>query len=632
MFDFVREKKRLVQIVLAIIILPFAFWGIDSYTRSGSSANVVATVNGKKVPQQEYANALRQQQDRMRQQLGDRLDPAMLENPGMKRAVMDNLVMQHLLSERGKNAGLTVTDDQVVQVIGSIEAFQEDGKFDRARYEAALRSQGLSPLLFESRVRDYLHGQQMQEAYTQNGFAASSVAENVFRLNEQQRVVRLYSIPAQFFLAQARVDEAELNQYYEQNKREFQAPEQARVEYVRFSMDDLFSKVEVSKEEVRKYYDDHQSEYGTPEERQAAHILISVNAAAPQAEQDAAKAKAEELLRQVRQNPAKFGELAKQNSQDPGSAMNGGDLGYFGRGMMVKPFEDAAFALKKSGEISGLVKSDFGYHIIKLLAIKPSRILPFDEAREDVANKLRQQKAADMYAELADKFSNTVYEQSDTLKPAAELVNGKIEQSGWLTKGAAGAAPWNAKMLEAIFSDDPVKNKRNTAAIEVATDTLVAARILEHKPARERPLAEVREGIRQKLLHQKAAELAAEQGRAMLEQLQGGSDLKVKWDAPETITRGRPGSLDANLARLVFQADAAKLPQYAGVEKGPNGYVLARIEAVKEGREINDADRQRYTQQLRRLTGEEMFQAYLADAKAQADIEVNLPDLATAQP
>ncbi len=476
MFDFVHENKKLVQIVLALIILPFALWGVSSYDRSRNSAEIVATVDGNKITQQEFENSLRQQQDRMRQQLGANFDPAMFDNPEVKQAVLDNLVSQRLIIEHAKAAGLVVPDDQVAQVIAGIEAFQENGKFDTKRYEAVLKNQNLSPLSFEANIREELLAQQLQEAYAQNGYAANSVVDNIIRLNEQQRMVSVAPISFQPFMAQAKVDDASLKKYYEQNTAEFQVQEQAKVDYVQFSVDNLLSKIQVSKEEARKYYDEHQSEFGTPEERQASHILITIKPGASQSEQDAAKAKAESLLHQVEQNPAKFAELARKNSQDPGSAANGGDLGFFGRGMMVKPFEDATFALKV-GEISGLVKSDFGYHIIKLVAIKPSRVQSFDEVREGIVNKLRQQKAADMFAEMADKFSNTVYEQSDTLKPAADLVGAKIERSGWLLKGVAAAEPWTAKMLQAIFSDEAVKNKRNTAAIEVKPNTLVAARV-----------------------------------------------------------------------------------------------------------------------------------------------------------
>ena len=630
MFDLVHENRKLVQIILALIILPFALWGVSSYEKSGNSAEVVATVNGSKITRQEFENSLHQQQDRLRKQLGANFDAAMLDNPEMKRAIIENLVAQHLLLDRAKAERLVVTDDQVAQLISGIEAFQEGGKFDKQRYAAALVSQNMSPLMFEARLRDELLEQQMQDAYAQNGFAANSVADNVIHLNEQQRIVRVSPVLFQTFVAQAKVDDAALKMYYEKNPNEFQVQEQAKVEYVKLSQDDLLAKVMVNKDDVRKYYDEHQGEFGTPEERQAAHILITVNASASQGEQDAAKTKAEQLLQQARQNPAKFAELAKKNSQDPGSAANGGDLGFFGHGMMVKPFEDAAFALKV-GEISGLVKSDFGYHIIKLLAVKPSRVLPFDEARESIANKMRQQKAADMFAEIADKFSNTVYEQSDTLKPAAELAGAKIEKSGWLTKGMAPGELWTAKMLQAIFNDEVVKNKRNTAAIEVATNTLVAARIVEYKPASVRAFSELQEAIRQKLLQQQATELAVKQGKAVLAQLQSGSKAELSWGAAQSVTREKHGSLDADLVRQIFQVNAAKLPQFVGAEAG-QGYMLARIDEVKEGEPVSVEKRTRYMQKLRQLTGEEISRAYLSDAKQNASIKVNLPEEVKVQP
>ncbi len=627
MFDFVHENKKLVQVVLALIVLPFALWGVSSYDKSRNSAGVVATVDGIKITQQEFENSMRQQQDRMRQQLGTNFDASMLDNPTIKRAIIDNLVSQHLLVIRANAAGLHVSDEQVAEVISSIEAFQENGKFDKNRYLTILKAQNLSPLMFESRVRDELLGQQMQDTYTQNGFAANSVVDNVIRLNEQQRMVSVSPVQYQSFISKAKVDDAALMKYYEQNQSEFQVKEQAKVKYVKFSVDDLLAKVQVSKEEVRKYYDEHQNEFGSPEERRAAHILFTVSANAPQAEQDAAKAKAENILQQVRHDPSRFSELAKKNSQDPGSAPKGGDLGFFGRGMMVKPFEEATFAMKV-GEISGLVKSDFGYHIIKLLAVKPFRVLSFEEAREGILNKLRQQKATALFAEMAEKFSNTVYEQSDTLQPAADLIGAKIEQSGWLVKGAVAAEPWTPKLLQAIFNDEVVKNKRNTAAVEVAANTLVAARILEYKPASVSSFAEVKEAIRQNLVHQQALALAATQGKNMLEELQKGTKPKLIWGAVQSITRAQHGSLDAGLVRQIFQASAAKLPQYVGTEDPQNGYVLVRIDSIREGEPANDIKRARYAQQLRQMTGEEMFRAYMSDARQQATVKLNLPPAA----
>lgn len=620
----------MVQIFMALIILPFAFWGVDSYNRSGNAANVAATVNGAKITQQEFENALRQQQARLRQQLGANYDEAMFDNPEMKRAVLDNLVGQRLLLERARSAGLIVTDAQVARLVGSIEAFQSDGKFDKKRYVDVLANQNISPLIFEARLREDLLGQQMQDAFVQNGFVSNRVVDGIIRLNEQQRMVSVSPVLVQQFEAQAKVDAAAVKQYYDQNPKEFQVQEQVKVEYVKLSVESLLPKVAVNKEELHKYYDEHLSEFGTAEERQAAHILISTSATAPQAEQDAAKAKAEQLLQEVQHAPAKFAELAKKNSQDPGSAANGGDLGFFGRGMMVKPFEEAVYSLKV-GEVSGVVKSDFGYHIIKLVAVKPSRVVPFDEVREGIANKMLKQRAADMFAELAEKFSNIVYEQSDTLKPAAELAGARIEQGGWLIKGMDAREPWTPVMQQAIFSDEVAKGKRNTAAIEVAANTLVAARVMEYKPAALRALAEVEGVIRQKLLRQQAIELAIKSGKAVLGQLQSGNKPKLAWGAAQSITRGQYGSLDAGLVRLIYQADTAKLPQYVGVESAQGGYVIARIDSVREGDAISDEKHSRYAQQLRQLTGEEMSHAYLSDARQQAAIEVKLM-AATVQP
>jgi len=631
MFDLVHKNKRLIQIILAIVILPFAFWGVDSYTRSVNTSDVVATVNGSKISQQEFGNALRQQQDRLRQQLGKNLDPAMLDSPGMKRAVLDNLVSQRLMMQSARDVRLVVTDEQVAGVISGIEAFQDGGKFDRKRYEAVLANQGKSPISFEERLREDMLWQQMEEAYLQNGYSPNSVVEKIIRLNEQQRTVSVSPISLQSFIAQAKVDEDALKKYYNQNLQEFQVREQAKVGYVKFTIDDLLNKIDVSTEELHKYYDEHQGELGTPEERRAAHILIAVAANASHEKQDAARNKAELLLRQITKAPAKFAELAKQNSQDPGSAAKGGDLGFFGRGMMVKPFEEAVFSMKP-GEVSGLVKSDFGYHIIKLLAIKPSSTIPFAEAREGIFNKLREQKAAGKFAELAEKFSNTVYEQSDTLKPAAELIGGKIEQSGWLVNGVDGGEPWTTKMLQAIFTDEVVKSKRNTAAIEVAPNILVAARVVEYKPVAVSAFADVREVIRQKLLVKQALEMSAEQGKLMLAQLQSGaSTLKLNWGPVQTITRAQYGSLDAGLVNNIFQANPGKFPYYVGFEAGQKGYFLARIDAVKDG-EPDQEKHLRYAQQLRQLTGEEMFRAYLADARQHADIKLKLPEAAPAQP
>lgn len=618
MFDFVHENRRLIQIVLVLIILPFAFWGVDSYRKS--SGESLATVNGDKISQQEFDNALRQQQDRMREMMGDKFDPSMFDRPEIKLSVLDNLISQRLLVQQAHAAGLTVNDEQLAQAIAGIEAFQKDGRFDKQTYESALRSQGMSPVVFEERVREELGMRQLTDGYARNGYASNSVLDNLIRLNGQQRLVSTALIGPDAFLKQVTVDDAAVKDYYDKNAAEFQLPERARVEYVAFSADALLPQVAVSDAEIKAYYDEHQSEFGTQEQRQAAHILIAVSAQASDADRQAARAKAEQVLKLVRQSPDKFAELAKQYSQDPGSASRGGDLGTFGRGMMVKPFEDAVYQLKP-GEISGIVQSDFGYHIIRLLAVVPAKIQPLAAVRGSIEQKLKQQKAGDEFAGLAEKFSNTVYEQSDSLKPAADLVKMPVQQSAWLNKGEPGPAPWTDKMLQAVFSNEVVKNKRNSAAVEVGPDSLVAVRMLEYKPAGARALSEVGAAIRQKLQRQQALALAVKQGKALLAQLQQGGKPQVEWKSSQSISYAQATRLQGELGRQVFQADAAKLPAYVGAENAQNGYLIVRVEAVKDG-SVDDVKRAGYAKQMRELTGDEVMQAYLADARKRADINI----------
>lgn len=629
MFDFVQERKRLVQVVLLLIILPFAFFGVDSYNKA-TKGKTPASVNGTDVTLQDYDNAMRQQQARMRQMLGEAFDANLFETPEIKKVVLDSLIGQKLLVQRAKAAGLTVTDEQIAEIIGGIEAFQVDGKFDKKRYETVLSNKQMSPLMFEAQVREDILAQQMQEVFAQNGFAANSTVDNIIRLNEQKRMVSVAQLPFSLFLAQVKVDEAAIKQYYDKNTKEFELPEQVKVAYVKFAAGNLAAKIEVSPADAQAYYKEHGKEFGAPEQRQAAHILINVDPQTSAAEQDAAKAKAEQLLAKVKQAPASFADLAKQNSQDLGSAANGGDVGFFGQEQMMKPFAEATFALK-IGEVSGLVKSDSGYHIIKLLAIKPAQIPAFDNVRDQIVAKLREQKANDKFAELADKFNNAAYEQSDTLKAAAELSGAQIEQSDWLKKSDAGNGIWNAKLLQAIFSDDVMKNKRNTAAIEVAPNTLVAARLLEHKPAAVRPLNEVRAMISEKLQHKQAVELAVQQGKAQLAALQKGGAATVTWGAPQAVSRAQRPEMELSLLRQVFQANTTKLPQVVGAETA-QGYTLVRVESVQDGEKVEDGKRLRYAQQLRQRQGEELYRAYIDDAKKQAKIKLDLSVLPSSKP
>jgi len=627
MFDFVHERKRLVQIVLALIVLPFALWGVDSYRNSGDVVSL-AKVNGEKISQQEFDNAMEQQRQRIREMAGPNFDPAIFDKPEIKHSVLDGLVTQRLMLSGAREAGLVVSDEQMAQIIATVGAFQKDGKFDKQQYEAALRAQGMTPAMFEFRVRQDLTTRQLTDAFTQNGYAADAVVANLIRLNEQQRVVSIAKLDLATFTKQAQVSDAAIKTYFEQNPQEFQIPERAKIEFVTLSLDALMEQAVAKDSDIKAYYEEHLSEFGTQEQRQAAHILITLSKQASDAEKAEAKRKAEQVLKQVKQSPAKFAELAKQYSQDPGSAANGGDLGMFGRGAMVKPFEEAVFSLKV-GEISDLVQSDFGYHIIKLVAIKAPKVQPLSEVKAMISQRVKFQQSSDKFAELAEKFSNTVYEQSDSLKPAAELVKAPVQGGVWLSKDKPSSAAWNEKVVQAVFSEDVLKNKRNTAAIEIAPNTLMAARVTEYQAASVHPLAEVASAIRTQLQQRQAKQALVEQGKKKLEQLQKGEKTDVSFLSAQTFTRSQHANLSADVVKALFRADVSKLPAYVGVEDEQVGYVLARIDAVKDAAIPDEMKRSRYAQQIRQITGDELLAAYLADTKKQADI--TMKDFAAAE-
>ncbi len=620
MFDFVHERKRLVQIVLALIILPFALWGLDSYQNSGDTG-VLASVNGTKISQPEFEDAMQRQRQKLREVLGDRLDPAMLESAEMKRSVLQGLVTQRVLLEEAQQAGLVVSDEQMARLIAGVPSFQKDGVFDKAVYESALKAQGMTPAGFEYRVRQDILSRQLTDAFAQNGYAADAGVENLIRLNEQKRVVAVAAIGLASYRDKIRVGESEVKSYYDGHPEQFQLPERAQVEYIVLAVDDLAARMALTTGEIEQYYRDHAADFGTAEQRRAAHILIGVSKTASDPEKAAARNKAQSILQQVRQKPAAFAALAKQNSDDPGSAANGGDLGMFTRGMMVKPFDDKVFSLQP-GEISDLVQTDFGYHIIRLTAIQPAKTKPLNEVRDQIAQTIKREKANNRFAELAEPFSNIVYEQSDSLKPAAELIGAKVQGGVWLTRGQPAGGLWTDKALQAVFAQDTLRDKRNTSPVEIDANTMLVARVTEHRPSSARPLPEVAAQIRKQLQEQAALQAASKQGATLLAQLQNGDKVSLPWGKPQPMMRGQRSDLNSQLSRRIFAADVSKLPAYVAVEDERAGYLIARIDAVQEIPAIEPMKLEGYAQQVRQMTGEALLQAFLEDAKGRATIEV----------
>lgn len=620
MFDAVRNNKRIVQVFLALITLPFAFFGVDSYVRSVGSEGDVAQIGDVKITQQQFQQALRDQQERLRSQMGGQLDPKMLDNPEARKAILDDLIDQRLLMLEANKKNLFASDDAIRAAIGGIDAFKIDSKFSSERYESALRAQGMTPAGFEAQLRQDLTLQQLASGLGQSGVISRTVSDRLISLQLERREVMEYRLALDSYLDKVKLADGAAQKFYDENAQQFETPEQARAEYVVLSMETIGSQLAVSEAEVKAWYDGHKDRFLQPEERRASHILI---AAASKPEKEKAQVRAEELLKEIQKTPAAFADLAKKNSQDPGSAAKGGDLGFFGRGMMVKPFEEAAYKLRE-GEISGVVESDFGFHIIKVTGIHAAKEKPLAEVKAEIEDELKKTAASRKFAEAAEAFSNMVYEQSDSLKPAAEKFKLSIKQSEWLgRKPVASNGPLgNEKLLTALFTDDAVKNKRNTEAVETAPNTLVAARILEHKPSARQPFEAVKGSIETLLKRQEAQILARKDGEAKLEMLKKGED-KFGWGAPKVVSRLDPRLIPQAAVAPVFKLDAAKLPAYTGVEMPGTGYALFKLSKLDAGEKLDDQRRQTMQAQLNKLAVQEEVQTYIAALRARYKVEIN---------
>ncbi|WP_347247754.1 SurA N-terminal domain-containing protein [Zoogloea sp.] len=625
MFDAVRNNKRIVQLFLLLITLPFAFWGVDSYVKNAGSGGELASVGGAPISQLDFQQALREQQERLRSTMGENFNPAMLETTEARKAVLDNLINQRLLALDAGQRRLSVSDQQMRETIAGIPAFQENGQFSLPRYEAVLKAQGMNQPVFESRLRNDLALKQVLGAVAEGTIVSSASAERVFAVQFEERLVSEARLSAQQYAASVKLADGAAQKFYDANRARFEIPAQVRAEYLTLSPESLAAQLNVGEAEVRKEYDAHPERFRKDEERRVSHILIQARKDAGEAALKAAREKIDGLLERVKANPADFAKLAKENSQDPGSAERGGDLGFFGRGAMVKPFEDAAFGLAKEGDVSAVVQSDFGFHIIKLAGVKAEQVRPFEEVRNEIAAELKKAEAGRKFAELAEGFTNMVYEQADSLKPAAEKYKLAVQTSGWFARNGKAPAPFdNEKLVAALFSDDSLKNKRNTDAVDVGKGVLVAARVVESKPAALRPFDEVKADIEKLLIQEEAAQLADKDGEKKLAQLNKGDAVPLEWGASRPVKRMEQG-FPPEVLRAIFRAPTDKLPSFAGVKLPGAGYVVFRVEKVSRpsATGAEDPRLQAIKQQYARLLAEQDFSAYLSALRKHHGVKVN---------
>ncbi len=628
MFDWIHNNKRFAQVILALIILPFAFFGVDSYFRGSDASTPVASVGGQTITQQEFNIALRERQESLQSMSGGRIDPAMLDNPELRFSIAESLVNQRLMLQQASRFNLTATDQQLRALLEQAPVFQENGKFSMELYSQYLKTRNKSPVDFENDLRRDLVLRQLDDAYTESNFLPRTVVQRLVKLMETQREASHFTFTSERFQAKATVEGDAAKKYYDSRQDEFRIPEQVRVEYVMLSIDALLPETTVDPEEVKKAFDEFANKNQVQETRQASHILIAVDAKAAAEDKQKAKAKAEDILKQIKAKPASFAELAKAHSQDPGSADKGGDLGSFKRGDMVKPFSSAAYDMKV-GEVTGPVETEYGYHIIKLTGITPGKSPSFEAMRGQLEIELKRQRAGKKFAEMAEQFNNTVFEQSESLKAAAEFAKAPVQQSSWFSRnGAASEARLNnPKLMQAIFSDEVLKNKRNTEAVEISPGTLVAARLLEHRPSVVRPFENVQAEIVARLLRQRATQIASQEGRAALEKLRQGKDAEVTWSTPQLINfSSQIKGLDDDVRKQILRTDISKLPAYAGVESS-SGYALIRITRIVDPEKIDAEKEKNLATAMQQAISQEQYAAYLASLRQKSDVKIRKEQL-----
>jgi len=614
MLEAIRERAQgwIAKVILGLIALTFAVWGVEGYFGSSGKEPPAAKVNDSEISQRDFLKTLKEQGAAMQQQLGGKV-----EEKALRAKVMEQLVNTSLLSQAAQKSGFAILDPQVEAVMGGVEVFQEGGKFSKARLDAWLRSQGMSQQQLQSMIAQDLLLKQVQIGYGEGAVAPLPTAVRLNALLAQQREVNEAGFDRKDFLKSASIDDNAVRAEYDTHKTDYATPASLRLQYLVLSQTALEEKIQISDDQLRKFYEANAARFQEPERRRASHILIKIEAGADAKGRQAAKAKAEQILAEVKKSPAQFGELARKHSQDPVSGEKGGDLGSFTRDMMVKPFSDAAFQMRQ-GAISDLVETQFGFHIIRLDGIVPGAKIGFEAAKGDIQKELRQQEAQRRFVEAAERFSNMVYEQPDSLAPAAKEFGLTLQETPWFNRKSAPVPLANERLLEMVFTEEAQKKRQNIEAVEVAPNTLISARVIDFRAAGQRPLAEVAGEIRLKLSADMARKLAIEAGKKALESARAGQ--LIPWSAAMTVSRMQPLNLPAEAVKAIFRAATTQLPVYTGSETA-EGYRVYRINRVAAGQAQPEMAK-RIRGDIRRLIAQEEMRAYLENLKARAKIKI----------
>lgn len=618
---FRNHKRWMMAVIIGPISIAFVATGVYSYSRSNAGDNLLAVVGGSKILPEQFDQVKREQLDQLRQQMGDAFKSDILDNQEARAALLARMISERALAVEVAKEGIVVSRDQAINVIKSAGSFQINGKFDPELYKRFLASQGKTDEGFVAELQRSLANELMVNNVQATSPVAKATAEQLNKLLREQREVKVLVFPAQQYMGSVQVTEDQAKAYYDSHASEFVSPETEKVQYVVLTPEQ-FKSAKPTEDEVKTYYEQNVKRFAAPEQRRARHILIGFGS-----DEKAAQKEAEDLAAQLRAKPDTFAEVAKAKSIDKGSAVAGGDLGWFGKGAMVPAFEQAVFAAKKS-EIVGPVKTEFGYHIIQVTDTKGGEVPPLSQIRGRIEAEYGQQMAQKKYAESADGFSNMVYEQPDSLQPVIDrygLTPVTVEN---VTKNGLNPATENGKylnahMIDLLFSSEAINEKRNTQAIEVAPNVLVAGRVLEHKAAATMPFEEVKGRITEKLRAEAALSAAKQAGEKKLAELQK-SPSDAGFTGSAWVSRQEPMGQPAKLITAELRIPADKLPAYTGVELG-GAYVISRVTAAKVP-EFTEDELKAASRELSRLHGAAETQSYLTALQEKLGTEIKNKD------
>lgn len=623
MLSTIRDKTQgiIATFILAMITIPFALWGVNSYFDTGGQINV-AKVGGVEISQ----NAYRSEIDRLR----GRVDPKTLDNPQFKQTILDNLIDQTLIVQHVEDQGYRISNVQLAEIIRNQPGFQRDGKFDSALYEALLRREGMSPRQFETRVREQILTSHLQVGIGESRIITQAEIADLARLLAQEREVAYALIGVDALMAKTAVSGPDIEQFYSAHPEMFQSPEQVRVEYLRLSASDLEPGHQPTEEDLKKAYSDEAARYVVPEKRRASHILISLPAEPTENQSRDTFAKIQDIAKQARAG-ADFAGLAKKHSADSATASQGGDLGEIRRGALPKELEDAVYALK-SGEVSQPVRSTYGYHLVKLTAHTPEKRKSFADVRKELVEAVRRRQGEERFFDVSEKFRNLIYEQPDSLVPAAKALGLEIRKSEWFSHAGGTGIAAQPKVIQAAFDPDVLSQTRNSDAIEISADTLVAIRVAERRPAGRKPLAEVRPQIERALKQERALQQARQLGEETLRELRAGGSLETlagkhgfKYLPPKTLTRRQTAGVDSRIVESAFRASRPEgdKPLHDLVGLGDQGYAVLALRRVRDASgKLDNGLQQQARELLTTRRGSDYYANYRAGLRQKVEIKI----------